>query len=163
MPTAPEAQFERIMVMSSAHRANVSADWSLPLRNGQHARFAQLIAGDMDASEAYRQTHPGVKDKTAWECASVLSRKLKDRVNWIKAQFHTENVFTQRERRQHLTEIGCDKKQRATDRIAAIMADAKLAGQLVEKSEVTTRERLTPEQISEAMRRSPVLAALRSN
>ena len=61
-------------------------------------------------------------------------------------------------RREILAEIANDRKTKAADRIAAVMADAKLAGELVDRMDATVRVPLAPEQISEAVKRSPALA-----
>ena len=89
--------------------------------------------------------------------------KVSERVVELQRQSATATTLDMQRRREILAEIANDRKAKAADRIAAVLADAKLAGELVEKSEVTTRVPLTPEQISEAVRRSPALALLPRN
>lgn len=138
----------------------MTLDNSQPLDNGVHERFAQLIADEVDMSEAYRQTHPGVKPKTANECASRLSRKVKDRVFWLKGQNHTELTISRQERRELIGKRCRSNDIKDSDLCSLLTLDAKLAGELSDTVNVNLRQPLTPEQILAAVQRSPALQAL---
>jgi len=149
--------------MSSAKGANGSTDWSLPLKNSQHERFAQLMADGLDQTDAYRAVSPNVTPQSANTLGSRWFRKVESRIFWLQSQTTTEKTLRRSERRELIAPRARDPKTSNTDLVALLTLDAKLAGELVEKCEATTRVALTPEQISEAVRKSPALAALRIN
>ena len=149
--------------MNSANGANGSTDWSLPLKNPQHERFAQLVADGLDPTDAYRAVSPNVTPASANTLGSRWFRKVEDRILWLQSQTHTEKTLKRSERRELIAPRARDPKTSNTDLAVLLTLDAKLAGELVEKSEVTARVPLTPEQISDAVRRSPALAMLRGN
>ena len=150
--------------MSSANGANGSRDWSLPLKNSQHERFAQLVADGLDPTDAYRAVSPNVTPASANTLGSRWFRKVENRILWLQSQTHTEKTLKRSERRELIAPRARDPKTSNTDLATLLTLDAKLAGEMVEKAEVTTtRVSLTPEQISEAVRRSPALAMLRGN
>lgn len=131
------------------------------LDNPRHEAFAQAVASGMTGADAYRKVYGKVKAPRAGACD--LNRDFPDvplRVKELQAESKTETVMDMRERRELAATIARDKEQKAADRIAAIMADAKLAGELVDRVEATVRVPLTPEQISEAVKRSPALAMI---
>lgn len=138
----------------------MSIDWSQPLHNGVHEQFAQLIADNVDASEAYRQTHPGVKDKTANECASRLSKKVKSRVAALRSETNTERTLSRQERRELIANRARADDVKDNDLVGLLTLDAKLAGELSDTVNVNLRQPLTPEQILAAVQRSPALQAL---
>ena len=149
--------------MNSANGANGSVDRSLPLKNSQHERFAQLMADGLDQTEAYRAVSPNVTPASANTLGSRWFRKVESRIFWLQSQTHTEKTLKRSERRELIAPRARDPKTSNTDLATLLTLDAKLAGELVEKCEATTRVALTPEQISEAVRKSPALAALRIN
>lgn len=130
------------------------------LTNLQHEKFAQLFARGVDATEAYKKAYPGSKGASAQAAASRLLKTVMPRVQGLRGAAVTETVMDITEKRMIAAEVARDKEQRAADRIAAIMADAKLAGELSDTVNVNLRQPLTPEQILAAVQRSPALAAL---
>jgi hypothetical protein len=134
------------------------------LLNQRRERFARLAASGETGAAAYRAAY-GAEGASAEAGASRLLRKVEvsERVAELKRQSATATTLGMQRRREILAEIANDRKAKAADRIAAVMADAKLAGELVEKSEVTTREQPTPEEIGEAVKRSRALAWIEKN
>jgi phage terminase small subunit len=128
------------------------------LSNQRRERFAQLVASGESGAAAYRAAY-GAEGASAEAGASRLlsNSRVLERVAELQRESATATTLDMQRRREIMAEIANDRKARAADRIAAVLADAKLAGELVEKSEVTTRVPLTPEQISEAVDRSPAL------
>ena len=77
------------------------------------------------------------------------------RIEELRAMSATAATLTMRQRREIAAAIAKDTTARASDRIAAVMADARLAGELVGKSEVENKGRiLTPERRNELLRMS---------
>jgi hypothetical protein len=149
--------------MSSANRANGSMDCSLPLRNSLHERFAQLMADGFGKTDAYRAVSPNVTPASANTLGSRWFRKVEDRILFLQGQSHTEKTLGRKERRELIAARARDEKVSNGDLVNLLQLDAKLAGELTERAEITTRTPLTPQQISEAMRRSPALAGLSMN
>lgn len=131
-----------------------------PLENPKHERFVQFVAAGVDATEAYKRTYPKAKGAAAQAASSRLLKNVMPRLSRLQEASATDSVMTLIEKRMISAEIARDQKQRAADRIAAIMADAKLAGELSDTVNVNLRQPLTPEQILAAVQRSPALAAL---
>jgi phage terminase small subunit len=134
------------------------------LLNQRRERFAQLAASGETGAAAYRAAY-GAEGPSAEVGASRLLSDVKvlERVADLQRQSATATTLDMQRRREIMAEIANDRKARAADRIAAVLADAKLAGELDDKAEVTFREQPTPEQISEAVQRSMALRGLPIN
>ena len=81
---------------------------------------------------------------------------IRGRVAELQARSATAATLTMQQRREIACTIAIDTTAKASDRLAAILADAKLAGELVEKVEQTVDDKrvLPPDQRAELLRRS---------
>ena len=106
--------------------------------NQRHERFAQLAANGETGAAAYRATY-GAEGASAEAGASRLLRndKVSERIAELQRESATATTLNMRRRREILAEIAGNKSAKDADRINAVLADAKLAGELVEKQEVT--------------------------
>ena len=117
--------------------------------NERWEKFAQFIASGETGASAYRPCY-GARGASAAANASRLLRNdtVRLRVAELRAaataaaaereaaaaehaaQQLTTTLLTMQRRREIAREIAEDAKQRASDRLAAVLADAKLAGEL---------------------------------
>lgn len=111
-----------------------------PLKNVRWERFVLLLISGKNAGSAYRECY-GVARASAEVAASRLLRnaKVSERIGELQIASATMTTLNMQQRREILGEIANDAKAKPSDRIAAVMADAKLAGELTEKQEVTQR------------------------
>lgn len=128
------------------------------LKNQKHEDFAQAIANRIKPSDAYAAGHPKASPKTCSEEGSRLTRKptiatriaelegIKNRVV-AKAEEKavekaaiklTGKLLTMQDRRAIMGQIAMDSKIEADTRMRAVMNDAKLAGELIDKQDLTT-------------------------
>lgn len=133
-------------------------DWSKPLENLQHERFAQLVAAGEEQGKAYQRIYPGVSPASVHASASRLLRNVKQRVQWLQGRSASATTLSMRERREFLARVvrsklhaldlekdgdlvqeivynsgeegGGVKKLRLPGKRECIMADAELAGEL---------------------------------
>lgn len=98
-------------------------DPTLPLRDSQHERFAQLLAAGSSQTEAY--VGAGYEEHAS--NASRLSRndKVQARILWLKQQAESDCVLTIAEKRRICREIATQGENR--DRLNAIKVDNDLA------------------------------------
>src|SRR5579862_9606866 len=106
-----------------------------PLKNTRHEAFAQLAATGLSASEAYRRVSGRTANANVHSARWMAKDSIKARIAELQKASETEAVLDMQERRRIAAGIARDAQQRASDRIAAIVADAKLAGEFKEKQE----------------------------
>lgn len=136
------------------------------LKNSKHEAFAQAVAKGLTPSAAYRAAS-GKDTSSVHSMASRLLRKVKGRVNQLQTASATETVLTMQERREWIaklvrtpialidehhplcqsvkyieSETGRRVEYKVADKLAAIMDDAKLSGELVEKVEHSGQVRM---------------------
>ena len=126
------------------------------LKNSRREKFAQACASGLSAAAAYRSAYH-YKGKQADSLGARLSVKVSDRIRELKQASATATTLTMKERREIASEIARNKDCKPSDRLAAVMAEARLAGELTDKVEhsgqvdstVTT---ITAEQRAERVR-----------
>ena len=130
------------------------------LKNPRMEKFAQACASGLSASDAYRAAY-NYKGNKANSHASTLLSKIRHRVTELQQASATETTLTMQERRMILAGIARDVTCSPRARIAAVLADAKLCGNPVEREippdandgrPILTRAML--EKIQEARRRA---------
>lgn len=152
-------------------------DWSKPLDDPQHEKFARLVAGGMDKDDAYRAINPKVTKQSSQSLGPRLFGKVRNRIRWFQQQSAEDAVMDMKERRVFMRRVkrvdlarfdmekdgdliqeidyhedGSVKKIKTPGKRECVMADAELAGELVEKVDINIREQPTPEQIAEAVK-----------
>lgn len=160
-------------------------DWSKPLANPQHEKFAQLLASGLGKQDAYSRVNPTCSKASANTLGPRWFAKVRFRVQFLQQATADETVMDMKERRIFMRRVkrvdlaafdmakdgdliqeidyhedGRVKKIKTPGKRECVMSDAELAGELIEKMDITVRQPLTPEQISEAVRRSPALAMI---
>jgi len=78
----------------------------------------------------------------------------------VRLKMHTINLDVDGDLIQEIRPTKMGTVLKVPGKRECIMADAELAGELIEKVDINIRAPLTPEQISEAVRRSPALALI---
>lgn len=135
-----------------------------PLPFQAHEDFAQAIARGEKGAHAYRRTHQNTPLKTCAEAASRLTRKHNvatriEELKALKAQADaareqeaakeaskqlTGTLLSMDDRRRLMGQIAMDEKQDADTRMRAAMNDAKLAGDLIDKTDLTSEGQALP-------------------
>ena len=115
------------------------------IRNPKHELFAQRVATGESATAAYRAIYGAGKNADVFGPRLMGNDGIRARVAALQASAAKACVLTLERKRELLAGFAnnCDAKM--ADRIAAVMADAKLAGELTEKAEIkdtTPREPL---------------------
>ena len=115
------------------------------IRNPKHELFAQRVATGESATTAYRAIYGAGKNADVFGPRLMGNDGIRARVAALQASAAKACVLTLERKRELLAGFAnnCDAKM--ADRIAAVMADAKLAGELTEKAEIkdtTPREPL---------------------
>lgn len=120
--------------------------------------FAQAVAQGIKAPDAYAASHPTASRKTCSEAASRLTRhgkvaariaelealksrviaKAEEKVVEKAATKLAGKLLTMQDRRAIMGEIAMDAEIEADTRMRAVMNDAKLAGELIDKQDLTT-------------------------
>ena len=101
------------------------------LKNSRWEAFAQAVASGLSASEAYRKIGgKGKKNADVHSNRMMVNDGIKDRIAELKADSTTNKTLTRQEWCEVLAKIVRDEKERTSDRINAIITDAKLAGEL---------------------------------
>ena len=111
----------------------------------KHELFAQRVATGESATAAYRAIYGAGKNADVFGPRLMGNDGIRARVAALQASAAKACVLTLERKRELLAGFAnnCDAKM--ADRIAAVMADAKLAGELTEKAEIkdtTPREPL---------------------
>jgi len=109
------------------------------LASQRHERFSQLIASGEAGAAAYRTTY-GVRGANAESCASRLSRnvKVRERVQELQSKAEKRTLLTMQRRRELLQQRAEDPKTKNAELVALLALDAKLAGELTDRQDVTT-------------------------
>ena len=115
------------------------------IRNPKHELFAQRVATGESATAAYRAIYEPGKNADVFGPRLMGNDGVRASVAELQAAAAKACVLTLERKRDLLAGFAnnCDAKM--ADRIAAVMADAKLAGELTEKAEIkdtTPREPL---------------------
>lgn len=130
----------------------------MTLENTQHEKFAQLVAGGMDKTEAYQKIYNDATRDSAYSAGARLFGIVRKRVRELQALSETHLVMDMQERRERLARItradlasfdtakdgdliqeidynedGTIKKIKLPGKRECILADAQLAGEMPEK------------------------------
>lgn len=126
------------------------------LPNQRHEKFAQRVASGESATAAYRLVYAKAKNADVMGPRLLGNVGVRNRVAELQAQSATAATLTMKQRREIACTIALDTTAKASDRLAAIMADARLAGELVEKVDMAMDDKrvLPPDQRAELLRRS---------
>lgn len=131
------------------------------LKNPKHERFAQECAKGTDEAAAYRKVYPKAAKDSARSAGPRLFAIVRPRVSELQAKVEGVNLLTMKERRDFLARVvrvrlkGIDLDKdgdlleefseeagkirfRLPSKRACIMDDAKLAGELIDKTDLTT-------------------------
>lgn len=106
------------------------------LRNARHEKFAAHYGKTGNASESYRVAYGPKRTEAAdAACASRLltDAKVSLRVKEFQEKAATGTILNMTRRRELMYQFAHDEQAKHADRIAAIMGDAKLAGELIDK------------------------------
>lgn len=129
-----------------------------PLKDARHERFAQSVAGGAKVGAAFIAEYPNSSKKRASEGGSRLARKpqVAARIQFFRQEVTKEcakaaqkgiqeaakaisrRLMTMHDRRALMSEIMDDPKNEPETRMKAAMNDAKLAGELIDKQDLTT-------------------------
>ncbi len=144
------------------------------LNNARHEKFAQLVATGQSAMSAYAKVYK-TKGKSAANAASRLmeNASIQERIREIQGKAAAVAVLTIERKRELLLEIAERRKPSKVvdaptgcvetyDVIKAIELDAKLAGELTERAEVTVDDkRATVVELAERIKNvSPLLQGM---
>ena len=114
------------------------------LANPRHEQFAQRVATGKSATAAYRLVYAKAKNADVMGPRLLGNVGVRARVAELQARSATAATLTMQQRREIAREIALDTKARNSDRLAAIMADAKLAGELKPEATVNVGVQVTP-------------------
>lgn len=113
--------------------------------NPKHELFAQRVATGESATAAYRAIYETSKNADVFGPRLMGNDGIRARVATLQAASATATTLTMRERRERLATRARSATVKDGDLVAIVLADAKLAGDLVEKVEqkdTTPRESL---------------------
>lgn len=130
------------------------------LDNPRHEAFAQAMSTGMSASDAYRKTYGQRGAKNVNDISSKLSAKVSKRVFELQGLSATDTTLSLIEKRELLAPRARDPDVSNQDLIAIIMADAKLAGELVDKAEMKLVNAPSLADLIAAQKRMPELQGL---
>jgi hypothetical protein len=129
----------------------------MALKNPKHEEFARLVASNVSPATAYLSVYPKATPKSAAETGSRFSKDLKisSRISELKgiaervekkaqekaidkaAEKVVFTLLTMNDRRRIMSEIATTSIDEDT-RMRAVMNDAKLAGELIDKSDLVS-------------------------
>lgn len=149
------------------------------LANKRHEAFALAVASGMGGTAAFRKVSGRARSGDS-VMANKWLRLVKNRVEELQRATETANTLTMQERREFIARLirtpiaqidehdplcqsvkyvenerGSSREYRVADKVSALMDDAKLAGELVEKVEQTVDEK----RVLPADRRAELLRA----
>ena len=118
-----------------------------PLRNQQHEAFAREVAAGAEAQDAYCKAFTHSSRKSAGRNGHRLLNNdlVRARVTEMQAAAATATVLSMSERREMLAKAARTVEMEPRDLATVLLADAKLAGELIDKVEAkdtTPREPL---------------------
>ena len=96
----------------------------------QHELFAQRVATGDSATAAYRAVYGKEKNADVFGPRLMGNDGIRSRVGELQEHSANAITLTMQERREIACAIARDITARASDRLAAILADARLAGEL---------------------------------
>ena len=96
----------------------------------QHELFAQRVAAGDSATAAYRAVYGRGKNADVFGPRLMGNDGIRSRIAELKAHSATAATLTMQERREIARAIAVDTTARPSDRLAAILADARLGGEL---------------------------------
>lgn len=128
------------------------------LSNKVHEEFAQAIASRVKAVDAYQSGHPKASRKVCAEGGSRLKSKPNVAARILELSALSEKavamqdemamkeaasklvgtLLTMTDRRRIMSEIANDTEAEDDTRMRAVMNDAKLAGELIDKADLTS-------------------------
>jgi hypothetical protein len=115
-----------------------------PLRRAHHERFAQLIVSGLSQADAYREIkgdRTGARTMGAkWAARVDVRARIAELLEKTKARA----LLTNHDRRMLMSKIANDPDERAETRMRAAMNDAALAGELIEKADLTSNGEALP-------------------
>lgn len=104
------------------------------LKNPRWEKFAQAVAAGASASEAYRSIGgKGSKNANVHSARMMANDSIQKRIKELQEASATSKTLDMQERREIVAGIARNPQSRPGDRIAAIVADAKLAGEFTDK------------------------------
>jgi hypothetical protein len=128
------------------------------LENAQHEAFCQHCASGTDQQLAYMQAFPRSSRKAAGpNGARLIARdNVRARVVELQSATATATTLTSIERREMLARVARETEMSARDLATVLLADAQLAGDLINKHEQTVDQSriLSPERRAELIRAS---------
>lgn len=77
----------------------------MTLDNPQHEKFAQLVAGGMDRTQAYQRVYNDASKDSALSAGARLFGIVRPRIRFLQAQSATELVMDMQERREFLARV----------------------------------------------------------
>ena len=106
-------------------------EWNMNARlKPQHELFAQRVATGDSATAAYRAVYRRGKNADVFGPRLMGNDGIRARIAELQAHSATAAILTMQERREIARAIAVDTTARPSDRLAAILADARLAGEL---------------------------------
>ncbi len=122
------------------------------LENQRHEKFAQLIATGEAASVAYKKVYKAKVSVADTNGPRLLGNaRVKERVRELQGKAEAKTVLTIEEKREFLRRVvvedysGAGSEIKMPDKLRAIELDAKLAGELTEKKEVSIQGQFASE------------------
>jgi hypothetical protein len=110
-----------------------------------HELFSQRVATGLSATAAYRAIYGAAKNADVFGPRLMGNDGIRARIAELQAASATSATLTMQERREMLAAAARCKTVKHGDLVAIVLADARLAGELIEKREqkdTTTREPL---------------------
>lgn len=111
------------------------------LKNSKHEAFCLMVAALESDVAAYKKAYK-CSQASAEANASRLRENegVKRRIAELQKATATEKTLTMQERREFMAETARNSKVNIRNRMAAVMHDARLAGELIEKGELTGKD-----------------------
>jgi uncharacterized small protein (DUF1192 family) len=155
------------------------------LDNPRHEEFAKLVAKGIKVGEAYRLLYPNATHKTGHECGSKLSRKSNVRTRVAEIRAENDRIAAEiatkattkaahkaaekiccellsgNERRSLMALVARDATIDPNVRLRAAMNDAALAGELIERNDLTSNGEALPAALPPITIQPPAVFAIR--
>jgi|ERR1043166_8883926 hypothetical protein len=108
------------------------------LTNPKHEKFAQLVATGKSDVAAYQEVYGGSQINAKRNAHRVKENEgVSARITELQKKADKSTLLTMQQRRELLREIADNRAAKNADRIAAILADAKLSGELMDRRELS--------------------------
>lgn len=118
------------------------------------------MASGCDATDAYQNVNPSCKRTSARSAGARLFAIVCDRVKELQNATAGDTVMSLKEKRERLATRAREEDVSNQDLVALIMADAKLAGELVDKAEMKLVSAPSLADLIAAQKRMPELQGL---